>query len=646
MMSKRRALYLVCFLMLSSSVSLWYLFRPLPAIHVAVAPPNLSDGVPLEYGPILRMRLSAELSMFRNTHALRSLNSSDLATYGADEIVLSTVELYNGHFRVELKRSFPSGASYSSGDFLTPNSAKELLETSSNYLRVVYSDRTGFSAQASQGDFIAFSEICREQNPERLLSALEKLRISGKAPVESSLYEIEVARYLFELKNDSKYLDKAKSILSSLPSSDRKMMAHSRIALASGDIATAKAMLKNVGALPNLWAYKVSIAEAEDRIDDALNIATAARDSYFKFEELSRLAYLNKDYRNARAHTITALNMCHNGVLRKRLAHIELQLGNLDAADSLYKRILADGARDAVSLNRSAIVNILKGNYASAANTYEYLLSVEPDREHIVLNLAEAYHLLGDERAGFYYRSFLDLSSHNNSLTVIASRAFAFAAVGQNSDALYLIESIDAQDVKSPEIFFYISMAYSVLGDQKRMAFFAKKSVDLGQPGIWFDLPWFGNVVPQVLSVYEDGKDTIKRESYRDGFINGKDEGETFARSKYMMVILFLTLFIPIALSLLIAYRKVRGRSLNLQNEISRYHEANAFLMQSLSLTSDDVEKLDSSIEDWKYYYHEGMREFADTHFDLVLNSFCDLKSRLRGCETSESCSDPIHPAV
>jgi Flp pilus assembly protein TadD len=586
---------------------------------------------------MLRARLAADLRQLRNTHTLRFIDSDDPLSCGADEIVFTTAEPFGAGLRVEIKRVFPSGESRSSGEFLVAPSPRILLKTSSEYLTRLYSDRSHLFSSAPPGDYIALSRIYLDDDYEQALSDLKSLRDSGNAPVEAYAFEASVARYLFQLTEDSRYLSRARSVLSLAPVSDSNVSAQIELELSVDNIQKARTLLAELDdTYPYLWLYKSKIAEAEGDLDAAIHFVASAETSYFQLEELSRLALLAGEYQSAQLHATRALEMLKSPAVLRRLASTELHLGNLDAAGKIYDELISDSPFDSTDIANSATIRLLRGQYLSAIQAYEYLLEIEPDNTLYTLNLADACYISGDSRAESLFKRFLELSEGQDDELIIAARAQAHAALGNSQKAISLAESL--AESASAEALYLASLTYAIIDDESKMLDFAKKSMDHGKGDAWFSLPYFGNITPKILSAYNEGKNDLvvrAKDAYQRGFNDGQAlEKSRKNKSRFLVRVVQLIVVMSLVSIVMAQYRnahKARALNVSLKNRIDDFSYANNRLIMSIGEIDDALKYLQESVVDCRYYLTAGLADYAEKQLELAERAMTRMETILRG---------------
>jgi tetratricopeptide (TPR) repeat protein len=496
------------------AVCWWLWYRPLPTLYVAVAAPQVEDGLPAGQ---VRMAITADLAQLRQVYPLRADEvdaagddpAAIAAAVGVGEVITTRVVPATGDScRVEVTRRRSSGKETTIRVDVAPVSAAEISRVAADTVLELYSDRRRPWAKASGADYTTYSEICRYASQPgasyiKVLDDLAALRRSDDCPVAAIGYEISVARYLYETTSDTKYLDHAHQVLDEAPSRPEITVAAIELAIIEGQLDRAENLLDQVPTdHPDRWWYHRWIYEAAGSPERAIEVIEAAlynRESWYMYLALARAEKQADRISNAIKSFEVALEMVPgNTVVIEELAVIELLSGEPSRARELYLQVMTKGGdynpRHLVNL---ALSNMFLGQYHDAAISLEHTQSRSPGYEltKVQLHIAEAYYLAGEsEKAVEAFGKLLDMTDGVSDPRLVSYRAEAQACLGQSADARSNIEYALSKD-SSASVTFTASLVYAVLGDTDRATELARQS---SRGRVWFSLPWFDGLDLEV----------------------------------------------------------------------------------------------------------------------------------------------------
>jgi tetratricopeptide (TPR) repeat protein len=166
--------------------------------------------------------------------------------------------------------------------------------------------------------------------------------------------------------------------------------------------------------------------------------------------------------------------------------------GDIEKAEALCLDLIKSDAFNPGYIINIAIIDIIRGNYESAADHCEMLIDTGHGSPEVTLNLAEAYLLMGDPRAEETYRRFLDQTEGSQETLMLAYRALSMACIGNKEEAREIIEQLNLEDEEEQGTYYIVSVAWSHIGDEAMTAEYAAKAARAGMGDHWFELPWFG----------------------------------------------------------------------------------------------------------------------------------------------------------
>lgn len=199
--------------------------------------------------------------------------------------------------------------------------------------------------------------------------------------------------------------------------------------------------------------------------------------------------------------------------------------GSHEVLDTLFQRV----PNHIKGLELNGILEYYNGNWEKVIATYETLISLNrgdtpitqsnigfaymmrsegqlalmhlrrayelsPDNPQVLINLADAEKLYGDEtRANQYYQQVISNVSMIEKRAKIDSLvlAQAYAHTNQRKLAEDVLWDIERHAIQDPSTFYYLSLVYSLLGEDSAARSYHIKAVDNGVPAEWFDMVWF-----------------------------------------------------------------------------------------------------------------------------------------------------------
>lgn len=482
---------------------------PRPPLYVTVVQPVVEEGIAPEIGDAIRLRLKAELGVYRDTWSLgQGEVDGDLATVakaaGADELVTVVIgrDPYDsGLLTIQVSRRGADGkgrkklvtvADNPDSPGLTANAA---AETACDALRTLFLWR--WSGRSPQGDYARLASINRAMRETsdytKALDELEKLREDGDAPVEAYASEVSILRYFYEATTprNPEYLERAREVLAAGPDIPLMWLAESEIEVAVGNTGMARELIEKAEKLipdhPSLWSYKVGVLN----LDEAIETARGARNSLQRLEVLSWLETKAGYTDEAREH-LKAIQDMMPGRPSVLHADFEFLYGDSKAAQELYAQ-LADKQPQDHRVNYSALL-ILDGEYQEAIAICEMIIAEGSKDPWAFLNLGNAYELSG--KRSIAVEMYERVVRESNMPT---AKAQAMAHLGRYEDALFILQPSLTGHV-TPEVAYAAAVVYAVAGNAQKAKEYSKIAGSLAKR--WFQLPWFKDV---GVSVYTEG---------------------------------------------------------------------------------------------------------------------------------------------
>lgn len=197
-----------------------------------------------------------------------------------------------------------------------------------------------------------------------------------------------------------------------------------------------------------------------------------------------------------------------NTVAISDLAEIEMYSGNHEAAERLYRDLLA---RRGSQVDRLHLGNCLyyRGKFADAANAYRDAAAHTPSDYIAVANLADTELVLGQREAalGHYSQALAltdgDYLKSTRSRPLLETRARCLAQLGRGPDATRVIQEALAAFPDNPATLFMASLVAATLNENASAITYAEKARGQNAPAVWFTGPEFAGIAgdPQFAAL-------------------------------------------------------------------------------------------------------------------------------------------------
>ena len=174
---------------------------------------------------------------------------------------------------------------------------------------------------------------------------------------------------------------------------------------------------------------------------------------------------------------------------------LELGYGDPRVAAEFYAKIRSPGLN---ALSNLGTAYLVARQFAKAEETFRQAYESSPEEPAVVLSLADAVNLLGDDVDGAseLYKKVLkltDKSSDTEDPKLLTIRAQALARLGREAAAESAAEKAlslpAAQD--NPEVWQEASLVFTLTHDYERADVYARKALDKGLGPGWFGFSWF-----------------------------------------------------------------------------------------------------------------------------------------------------------
>ncbi len=436
----------------------------------------------------------------------------------ADEVVTSALDCRPGSCRVTLRRlRGGDGGLLWTDDFDVPTDDFDLAARAvASSLRRGYAGRRlrrGIpDPRIDSNDLEELlrlrAELDREAlvSQEELLVRLAALRERSPRFLEVYLLEADIRRRRFLTSREQHHLDRAFDLLERgrgmAPGDPRIPAVKALLAIDAGELSAAAETLDELERLAPgdvmVQVRRAQLADARGEPQAALELMRAAarrQPSWRWLVELARMEYRLGEVAAARRHLEDALERSPgNYQALSSLALLELVDGDPGRAVELYRRLVAE-APGLTQLSNLGLAYQLERCYQEAAEAYRRVYDSEPGNPIFILNLADAYQLLGDEAAaGPLYDRVIEQTdidpsaSHWQMLTV---KAQALAHRGQARPAVAAIQGALRQAPDNSQVLYEAALVYALVGEVASAQVHAERALALGYGARWFGYPWF-----------------------------------------------------------------------------------------------------------------------------------------------------------
>lgn len=342
--------------------------------------------------------------------------------------------------------------------------------------------------------------------------------LAARAPrfLEAHLLVAEVAKNRFFTTRDEVYLEQAFAALQAsralAPEDPRPVLEEAAVAVSAGRTEQAAAALdvldQRVPGDTRIAQWRALLAERAGRSDEALSLmrrAVALRPSRRNLLKLANLEIRLGEIKAARATLDTLLSWLKDDTEALALAaQIELLYGVPEHAVRLYRELMAR-APSVDERTNFGVALMLAGRFEAAAGTFRQARDEAPANAAIVLNLADAELLAGDQEAArVLYRQVLELvdqdaaaASYWNNLTI---RAQALAHLGLKEAAVAATLTARKLAPDNPQVHYEAAIVYALVGDRASALVHARAALSAGVDRRWFTFPWFDALRDQLES--------------------------------------------------------------------------------------------------------------------------------------------------
>ncbi len=437
----------------------------------------------------------------------------------ADEVAWSEIRFEGGRAWVSLRRIDGDGTVTWSDSFEAPSGQRDLLllaESVEGRWRRAYGAEDGYPSDTGVSDdayrqFLAVrSEIWAggRGDPQEHLSTLRALLEQSPDFLAAHLLAADLETHIFTATRDPRALERARRDVERArelaPRDSRVLHQAFRLAVMAGDLEAAERWLESFAhAAPGdveVSVARAMLAETRGRIQEAVDHLQQAVDRHPSWANLYRLARSEQkigEIDAARQNLRQLLDAWPESPWGLELwANLELQYGDLERAERLLRRLLAEQpARH--NWTNLGLTLYLRGDYQAAIEAYGQAATLDPDHPAVLINLADALWARGRraEAEQTYARTLEILAGRPEDGTAgsldLLMKAQCLVHLGESEQAVALtLQALQAQPEDS-EVAYQAAVVYAVAGDSTSAKVSAGRAVELGLQPRWLTIPIF-----------------------------------------------------------------------------------------------------------------------------------------------------------
>lgn len=494
--------------------------------YIAIAPPSISGVSNSEQtatlGAAINLAARQELENHQGLvvlpeETIRGLDREEyqlaLAT-GADEIISASLVCAGNECNAQLERLDHQQQRLWSRSFSSPPEAPLLYRALRVYLQEAYQDLPRLRSEANpvnptdldrllwlQGEFER-NEMQHLDSAEMLARVDELLQHSPHFE-EAHLLRSRILLYRYHQHADPNDLTRAREALDQVGVSPGSSLVLFEIAMVQEDYTAAHQALEQYASLQpgsaTILAMRSRLAEREGEPERALILmheAAARQPSWRHWFWAAEMSYRQGDIGTARQDLEALLGLVpeHYGGL-SLLAELEMQDGQLNAAEAIYRRLVLRSAQ-LTELSNLGTVYLFQAHYDEAQECFRRALALAKDNPYVRLNLADAMDLGGDKTAAREeYQGLVDeLSKHpelESQVNLQATLAQAQAHLGLGLEADMTVQSLLQRTQHQGQTLYTAALVYAILGQTEQARDYRERARQAGIDNIWFNLPWF-----------------------------------------------------------------------------------------------------------------------------------------------------------
>jgi tetratricopeptide (TPR) repeat protein len=531
-----RTLAAVALLVAAATAAAWYSLRPArQPLYVAVLRPEVDARA---QGPEEAEVLASavRLALLQGVLGLEDLSPRSFdevdkvpgpptavaRAVSVDELVSAKVSCRHELCRIVLSRLSGKDGSilWAGRSFEVPtDNLSVLANATSRQIRLGY---PGHSPRKGADDLAVTDQDLREllqirrrfdSRQEPSLEALEDrlAAIRSRSPrfLDAYLLAADIARHRFWSSRNPEDLQRGLRLTAQAhelaPNDPQPLLTRIDLALAGKDVDLAQKTLEELRPLipgdVGLLERSSRILDAQGKSQEALaQLRTAARlqPSSKRLHNLAQLEFKLGHIAEAK----NALNLLlqrspadFDGL--SMLATIELLNGDANRSIELYRQLVSRSP-GTTELSNLSVAYLFARRYAEAADTVKTILAREPGNPLYILNLGDAYLLMGHRpEAEEQYRKVLALTGADLSKTdpqFLTVKAQALAHLGQGQQAVEAVQEALRLAPDNGSTAYEASLVYALLGEDESALLNAGRAIKAGFGPRWFSFPWFDSL--------------------------------------------------------------------------------------------------------------------------------------------------------
>jgi serine/threonine-protein kinase len=502
--------------------------KPALPVYVAVLKPEITGSLPAE--DQARVTANIQTSLLRTVADLDGLVALDSAqvniphgspaeiarAVAAGEIVVSRGSCAGDLCQIDLSRlagndghvlwteALPS---------LPPSRPRLFADAVAVALRTGFGDRDlrvpRLELEASEDDYRAYLELRRQaSDPAAYQEVLDRLgALRQKSPAFLEVYSLEanVARRLYALQSDTRYLERgldvARQAHARAPGDPRPLANLFDLYLDAGQYSQADAVLAKLAEVNPAGSLlrRGQLAERRGHPQEAIDLITESvrlQPSWQSLHILANVEYRQGRLDDARRHLDALLQRSPGNIDGlKTLAMIQL-LRDTGAAIVTLRQI-AKSTPDADSLTNLGVALLLQRQYGEAEENFRQALKLQPGSSSASLNLADCQLLQGRgaEARALYSGIVAEAErSHRNDWDSLGNKAQALAHLGKRTLAVEAIQQALRLAPDNPQLAYEAAVVYTIIGDQSSALYHAHMARSGGVDAYFFEIPFFDSL--------------------------------------------------------------------------------------------------------------------------------------------------------
>lgn len=504
--------------------------RPAPTLYVAVLKPEITGSLlPEDSAQVTSNLQAALLRTVAVIDGLAALDSGQVnkvkgppaavaRAMAAGETITARADCAGDLCRVGLSRLAGSDGRvlWTEALQLPVSNPRLFADAVAVAMRRGYADRDlrvpRLELETSEEDYRTYLDLRRQAaDPAAYQEVMDQLgALREKAPnfLEIYILEANLARRLYLLKGDARYLERGINVANQAreraPGDPRPLGSLFDLYLDARNYPQAEAVLAQLAAAEPAGSLlrRGQLAEQQGRPQEALELLAEAVRLQPSWRYLLVLA--NAEYRqgrldDARRHLGDLLRRAPGNTDGLRaLAQIEL-LSDPDRALVLLRQI-AESTPNADSLSNLGVALLLQRRYREAEKSFRRALQLGPGSPPATLNLADCLLLQGrNAEARALYSGIIAEAERANrkDWDNLGLKAQALAHLGEPTRAVETIQQALRLTPDNAQLSYEAAVVYAVVGDQNSALVHAQRAATGGVDAYWFAIPFFDSLRSQ-----------------------------------------------------------------------------------------------------------------------------------------------------